>query len=230
MDLIGLHLREGLRGYGCPVCRGLDKFERGVIENILYEGVNDPSLRRKFRESLGLCPYHAWKLFEVAHSNPLYGGLGVATIYEDMLRTYISTLEENSTFHEGECYLCSLLEEKERILVESFAERLEELLDEYENSSAVLCRRHYSMIAELIEDPHLKKRLRTVQIKKLEKLHGLITSFIEKFDYRSEERPSDEEIRAVRGTVEALKGLPLPLKPRGKKRGVIGFVWRRDRT
>jgi len=54
MDLIGLHLRESLQGEGCPVCRSLDNFERSVIENILYEGVNGQSLRWKFKEKLGV--------------------------------------------------------------------------------------------------------------------------------------------------------------------------------
>lgn len=228
MDLIGIHLRESIEAAGCPVCRNLEGFERGIIENILYEGVNDPGIRERFRKSLGLCPYHAWRLLNIAYSNPLYGGLGVATIYEDMLRTYVSSLKENKKIEGGKCYLCSLLEERERIMIESFAERLEELLDIYEKSEAILCKRHYEMLEEkLRENSELRERLRTIQISKLKRLHGLLSRFIEKFDYRSKEEPSEEEIRAVKGTIETLKGLPLPFGQKGERKRVSAYEFGR---
>ncbi|USS40718.1 DUF6062 family protein [Thermococcus aggregans] len=150
MDIIGVYLKEALDRAGCPVCYLLDKYEKSSIETILYEHVNDPFVREKFAESLGLCPYHAWRLKEIAYSNPLYGGLGVAVIYEHMLSLYLKGLRNGEKIEEKECYLCKAVKEKERDIVETFAERLNELLEDYKNSEAVLCKRHYELIQSLL--------------------------------------------------------------------------------
>lgn len=227
MDLIGLHLKDAIERRGCPVCRILEDFEDREMDTILYEHVNDPKVREKFKESLGLCPYHAWKLLKTAYSNPLYGGLGVAMIYEHMLGVYLDSLERREEYREGKCHLCKLLEEKERLTIEALADRLEELMETYETSEAVLCKRHYEMLmTELRERPEVMERLRDVQIRKLRLLKKRLNGFIDKFDYRSHEKPSDREVAAVKGTVEALKGLPLPLPTTGKGKGARRIVLR----
>lgn len=93
MDIIGIRLKDALEKAGCPICNVLKKHETDLIEEILYEHVNNPSVREKFEKSLDLCTYHAWKLKSIAYSNPLYGSLGVAIIYEHMLSVYLSSLK-----------------------------------------------------------------------------------------------------------------------------------------
>ncbi|WP_297093014.1 DUF6062 family protein [Thermococcus sp.] len=229
MDLIGMYLRDAL-GEGCPVCRILRKYEESEIDTILYEHVNNPGVREKFKESLGLCTYHAWKTLGKAYSEPLLGPLGVAIIYEHMLRTYITYLERGETPEEGECFLCRLMEEKERSTVEAFAERIEELLPEYERSESVLCRHHYRMLLQILQrgDPTAAERLKMVQIEKLKILRERLGAFIDKFDYRAKERPTKEEISALPLTIEALKGLEtgVTVKRTGNKKSRRVFPWR----
>jgi len=232
MDLVGIYLREAFEGEGCPVCRILQRFEEEEMGTILYEHVNDPAVRERFKASLGLCPYHAWRLFEIASSNPLYGGLGIAIIYEHMLRTYLKSFEGKMA--EGTCHLCSLVEEKERLTVAAIAERIDELLPIYRDSGAVLCKRHYELLLGELEkgNPTFVERLKELQRKKLENLRSLLEGFIENSDYLSERGPSVEESRAIRRSIEALKGLPLGINivnfgGRGKrKRKGIGFGWK----
>ncbi len=221
MDIIGIHLRDAITKGGCPVCRLIEEFEEAEIGTILYEHVNDPTLREEFKKSLGLCPYHAWKLLSIAYSNPLYGGLGVAIIYEHMLRTYIASIEKNEAPPESECYLCKLTREKESLTIESLAGRIDELLPIYEESEGVFCKRHYEMLQEKLKrsNPEASRNLEEIQLKKLNLLKDLLNGFIEKFDYRSQESPSEEEALAVRRSIEALKGRPLVinmLKPEKK--------------
>ncbi len=228
MDLIGIHLREAL-GEGCPVCRLLREYEESEIETILYEHVNDPEVRNRLKESLGLCTYHAWRMVEKAYSEPLLGPLGISIIYEHMLSIYISALEENGEAGTGECFLCSLLKRKERTTVEAFADRIEELLPEYERSGSILCKRHYEMLRSMLAErnPEMAEKLRRIQIEKLKELDGRMRSFIDKFDYRSKEGHTEDEVKALPQTVEALKGLevvtPLGEEKRRKRRG---FPWR----
>ncbi|ASJ04705.1 DUF6062 family protein [Thermococcus barossii] len=229
MDLIGMYLRDAM-GDGCPVCRILRKYEESEIETILYEHVNDPGVREKFKESLGLCTYHAWKTLGEAYSDPLLGPLGVAIIYRDVLSEYVASLERGRTPEEGECFLCRLVEEKETSTVEAFAERIEELLPEYRNSESILCRRHYEMLVSTLQrtNPQAARMLESLQLEKLRVLEKRLGSFIDKFDYRAREKPTKEEISSLPLAIEALKGLEtgVTIRKRGKGKGRRGFPWR----
>ncbi|NJF24834.1 hypothetical protein E3E29_04015 [Thermococcus sp. Bubb.Bath] len=214
---------------GCPVCRILRSYEESQIDTILYEHVNDPEVRKKFQESLGLCTYHAWKTLKKAYSEPLLGPLGVAIIYESILSRYITSLEERKPLDEGECFLCDLVQQKEKDTVEAFAERIEELLPEYEKSSSILCKRHYEMLLREVgqRDPETADRLRKIQIEKLKGLQKRINSFINKFDYRAEKEPTKEEASSLPLTVEALKGLETGATIREHQEKKRGFLpWR----
>jgi len=204
MDLIGLRLKEAFEKEGCPICRLLEEFEDSEIETILYEHVNDPEVRERFKKSLGLCTRHAWKVLQTSKSNPFLGPLGVATIYEHMLGLYILSLESERKTEEGECFLCQLLDEKEKEVVESVAERIENLMEIYVDGPALLCRRHYQMITEKLE-PEKAKDLRKIQLKKLKELKDSLNEFMESFDY-SVDRPAFRKAWTVERTIEALKG------------------------
>ncbi|MBP1912733.1 DUF6062 family protein [Thermococcus stetteri] len=210
MDLIGVYLQEAI-DQGCPVCRILRSYEESQIDTILYEHVNDPEVRKKFRESLGLCTYHAWMTLKKAYSEPLLGPLGVAIIYEDVLSKYIDSLEDGKIPKEEECFLCKLVREKERDTIEGFAERMDELLLLYENSEAVLCRRHYEMLLSEVSkrDEEKANALKEIQVKKLKRLQERLKSFVDKFDYRSQEEPTKEEVSSLPLAIEALKGLEI---------------------
>jgi len=208
MDLIGVYLREAM-GEGCPICRILRSYEGSQIDTILYEHVNDPEVRKEFQKSFGLCTYHAWKTLKKAYSEPLLGPLGVAVIYESILSRYITSLEERKTLDEGECFLCELVQQKEMDTIEAFADRIEELLQDYENSNSILCKKHYEMLLRELSqrNPKTVDRLQEIQVKKLKELQKRINSFIDKFDYRAKEEPTKEEASSLPLTIEALKGL-----------------------
>ncbi len=212
IDTIGLYLKEAFSRRGCPICRVLEKFEREWIENVLYEHVNNPSVRDKFLESLGLCPYHAWQVRHVAASNPLYGPLGVGTIYEHMLKVYIESLENDRKVEVSKCHLCSLVEEKERRTLEEVTSRFDYLIDAYEGSTAILCKYHYEMLVSALgrkELPELVGRLKSIQLKKLKGLNKTLRRYLDSFDYRSKYQPTKEDMESVPGAIEALKGRPL---------------------
>ncbi|WP_456368211.1 DUF6062 family protein [Thermococcus sp.] len=220
MDIAGIKLSEAFKGSGCPVCRAMEKFEEDEIATILYEHVTDPEIRRKFRESLGLCTRHAWRTLEIALGNPLLGPLGVSIIYEDVLNVYLRGERERD-----ECLLCRLVKDKEKILVEALANRLEELLPEYRSSPAILCRRHYEMLVEkLKKEPKLLKKLEEVQREKLMELDSRLKAFIDAYDYRSTRRPTKEEARALEETIEFLKGRPVVMSAGSENRRGRGWL------
>jgi len=230
MDMIGIYLKEAIEESGCPVCEVLEKHEHRLMDEILYEHVLDPAVDREFKKSMGLCTYHAWKLKEVAYSNPLYGALGVSIIYERVLSYYISSLKDRKDMGEDECHLCLLAKEKERNTIESLADRLGELFGVYMTSSAVLCKKHFEMLYKSLKEKDIRmaEDLKAVQIQKLELIDRDLERLISKFDYRSKEAPTAREVGAPSMAILALRGsmtgVNICRTARTGKTGILGRI------
>ena len=74
-------LLEDLRHAGCPVCRGSAAAARRFVQAFLYESVNDPGQRARWRDSLGFCQDHALLLLQLASAD----GQAIALLYGDLL-------------------------------------------------------------------------------------------------------------------------------------------------
>lgn len=98
----------------------------------------------------------AWELRSMTYSNPLYGSLGVAIIYEHMLSVYLSSLKFQNKIVEGECFLCKSVEEKEEDTIGALVDRIEELFGFYESSEAIFCKKHYAMLRNKMRQRILK--------------------------------------------------------------------------
>src|SRR5208283_38499 len=62
-----VRLEEGLRVSGCPLCEIVLKSCRKHLNSLLYEYVNDVSVRIKLHASFGFCNHHTWLAKEVEH-------------------------------------------------------------------------------------------------------------------------------------------------------------------
>ncbi len=149
-DLFYVEITSAIEKPGCPICNIIEKIAHDLIFDILYEHVNDPSMRQKLRESLGLCGYHTWLLYRYSSEDPLIGEPGPAIIYQDMLNTYYEVLKEGSSIEpiklSSKCLLCRELSEYNDIFVEKFAEKIIEtdILSQSEaNSYSILCIHHF---------------------------------------------------------------------------------------
>ena len=201
---ICFEIQDAMKRTGCPICSILRDLEEDTIKYMLYSQVNDPAVRRKLRQSLGLCPYHAWLLADIVRGNPEIDLLGPSIIYEDMLRTYLEEGKNNSS----ECFLCAKTREFERIYIEEMASCIEidpTMLDEYSRSRSVLCRRHYEMLLSHL-DGVLRAKLKEIQLEKLKKILHNLSEYIRKQDYRVEEPPTYDEARAWLDAIIFLKG------------------------
>jgi len=208
-----INVENSLKLGGCPICRAVRKSEEDSIKNILYEGVNDPQIRKGFRESLGLCPYHAWLFTEVARRPEVLDGLGSTIIYEDMLSEALEkmrTEELPQTLRNlKKCPLCRHAEEVEKNLVDDFIDCFREkpeILLAYEESNSILCLRHYLMIYEGLPTESLRKELRRIQVSKVRQVLNFMREYIRKADYRVKEEVTPEEALAWVRAVEILKG------------------------
>ncbi len=200
--LLEISIEEALSRSGCPICYLVSRGVMDFLRSILYEYVNDPGVRRRFRESLGLCPHHAWLLARIVEEPDVMDFLGVTILYEDVLSTYIE-LELNNKA--GECMVCKYVLNLENSYCKSLSTYLKEYgVNAYRSSKAVLCSRHFKAIYELMGE--LKNEFKMVQIEKLKRILELMRSYIRKADYNAKEEASAEEARAWMKAIEALKG------------------------
>jgi hypothetical protein len=78
----GYHdLLEDLERPGCPVCRTAAGTARKLIATTLWESVNDPGARARWRASHGFCQDHALLLLQMARTD----GQAIALLYRDLL-------------------------------------------------------------------------------------------------------------------------------------------------
>ncbi len=210
-------VEEALKLGGCPVCRAVRKSEEDLIKSILYEGVNDPSIRRGFRESLGLCPYHAWLFVEVARMPDVLDGLGSTIIYEDMLSEAVELMKGGKyqeIINPKECPLCRHARQVEGNIINDFIDcftQSPETLIAYEESSSILCFKHFINIYNGIKGEGVREQLLKIQERKLQRLQNLLKEYIRKADYRVREPVTREEASAWVNAVEVLKGYPTSL-------------------
>ena len=75
----------------CPVCRLGQVSVNRHLTSLIYDSVNDVSLRATLRESLGYCQEHAWLLPNAGDSAPL----GIAIVHRDIVNTIHKRLGES---------------------------------------------------------------------------------------------------------------------------------------
>ncbi|MCC6005034.1 MAG: DUF6062 family protein, partial [Thermofilum sp.] len=206
-DVVYLALVDAISKGGCPICRALEKSENNLIWIILYEHVNDPYVREKIDRGNGFCGYHYQKIMDMAKQDPLIGGLGPAIIVEDLLNRFVESIK-SGTLLETKCYVCSELERAEESYTSSFTSKLEttDLLSRYENNpGSLLCYKHFTEIYSMTPEP-FAKRLKEVQLKKLNKLLEELRSYISKHDYRHIGTITETEAKSWTKAIEAITG------------------------
>lgn len=207
-DVLAGAPESGLRT--CPVCHLVLKAVSRYLDNLLYESVNDPGMRRAIRRARGFCNQHAWQLREIG------GALGVAIIHRDVLETVRRSIQqggyqrtrwfplvrlrealspEKATAStaalvavlepQGECPACQQRRSMEDIYLTTLLEHLDddELAADF-RTSAGLCLPHFRRALQLVRDEDTFHRLVEAQLACLERLHAELNELIRKHDYR----------------------------------------------
>ena len=55
MDIVGHTLFEAMSDDLCPICELVMESIKSAIHSFLYDGVNDPGLRKRIKERLPIC-------------------------------------------------------------------------------------------------------------------------------------------------------------------------------
>jgi hypothetical protein len=205
-DLVCGQVLAACREGDCPVCSREADAVRRSLEALLREQVNDPLIRRRLRDSHGLCPAHTGLLASLPHAN-----LAVALIYQDLLRDAHERLRlAAGTRRHGKrsadvplagwhraraaCHICLAGEARVAsdlaVILQHFAEPA---FREQFASSAGLCLPHLAQLMDLGPgDPTLPAILAWHEVRWRE-LETELGEFARKFDYRYAREPMGRE-------------------------------------
>lgn len=206
--LISVSVARAFESRGCPICRLVSKAEANQIKGMLYEGVNNPRVRRGFVKAGGLCPYHAWLLASIVISDPLLHPISPTLMYASVLEKAIEDIEKKRYRSGGGCPLCDIAKKFEEMYVEVMAACFDkgELIREYSASQSVMCLTHYRAVASAMESDEMREKLKSIQVRKMRAILERMREYIRKQDYRASEAPTEEQEKAWLAAIEALKG------------------------
>ncbi len=199
---IYFELLDALKERGCPICFLINSRVHKLMENLLYENVNDIEIRKKIKESLGFCNLHSWQLKKFAD------GLGLSIIYEDLLNVIKNKIKEflgkkGKKVEIGlNCLICREAKNIERRFISLFIEYFNDI--EFKNnfkSSFGLCLPHFISVIKSCKDKNVIVELYRIETEKIELLRHELNEFQRKQDYRfSAEgygKEKDSWIRAI---------------------------------
>ncbi len=217
-----VRLEEGLHAGGCPLCDIVLKSCRKHLNSLLYEYVNDVSVRIKLHASLGFCNHHAWLAKEVEHELNS-DGQHFGTLHESVLHSELRLLEEASGITrttkqkqittdkkspdpvvlqllkaiepEGECLLCASSRHTEEFYASQFVLMYsdEEFRTLFEAENLLMCRPHFVSIMREAHDPAAVDYFLHQQTMKLQRLYEQLILFLEKHDVRHQHEPRGNE-------------------------------------
>jgi len=197
MGLVEISLKDAIAQarLECPICLLIDKALDSTIDSLLYEMVNDVTVRSELR-SKGLCRGHVARIETYLSKHMELGYMGLAIIYSDVLDHLTELLENHFDLDRGSsCFLCEKERTFESLYLKAFLNNLGELLDLYKSSESVLCFDHYAFVFSRLKNS-LRETFKAVQVSKHRHLIGLLNSFVNKHDYRNKESFTPEEIVA----------------------------------
>lgn len=196
MGLVEISLTDAIAEsrFSCPICSLVDTALDSCIDSLLYELVNDVGVRSQLR-SEGFCRRHVERIESYLSKHLELGSMGLAIMYADMLDDLIESMAHNfEVERQWGCFLC----EKEKSFEAMYlriVKNIDQLLEPYRLSDAVLCLDHYAFIAGKVKDP-FRTVLKETQLSKFKRVAGLLNSFVDKHDSRNTESFTPEEIQA----------------------------------
>ncbi len=219
-------LMEGLEGDGCALCtlvlRALERYFDGLV----YEKVNDLSIRETLRASHAFCAAHGEMLRQARSA------LGSAIIHRDVLNSVARKLERETRppkspidwlqaaldarqpqqevhlLADKPCPACVHARQAEQNYVNTLlANWDDEKLQAAFRRSPGLCVPHLRAVLGRTTDPARFEAIKTIQLEIWQGLIGELDDFIRKQDYRFSHEPKGSERDSWSRAIDLTSGL-----------------------
>ncbi|MGQ9517226.1 MAG: DUF6062 family protein [Anaerolineae bacterium] len=202
-------LLEAMAQPACPICRLCERAVAQYIDAALYEQVNAPSFRDKFRAAMGFCAQHAAALAGAGRS------LGIAILYKDILDTLLQQPERRPpstswrallTSHDP-CPACQHYLAMEHAYLGAFAEYLHRpaFRTALEKSDG-LCLTHLGRLLDYPLDEETSQFVIAHHLRRWEQLDQELGEYIRKNDYRFRHESFGAESDSWKRALQQLAG------------------------
>jgi hypothetical protein len=221
-------LRDVFLEPGCPICRLVERESSYYLNGLFYERVNDVGTRKKLRDSLGFCNWHAWKATNVHHSASKLG-----VVYEDILKHVAEALSKFEKFLANptprsflvklfrrwkgipatkflgplRCPACENVRFSEKVYLRVLLDFLpEEDFQKQFQSSSGICLPHLMTTLQTFPQHEDLPRLIRSQIEKFECLRKEVDEFIRKHNFQYANERWGAEIDSWKRALEIVSG------------------------
>lgn len=195
-------LKESFKKNLCPICHTIETQMNEFLFWFEREGYHEYSSVKALFERSCICSRHRGELIKLKDKlNNTFELL--IEMEEKELKELMKTRNPKRKAKEikKNCRFC--IEEKriEEHAIETFV-KSKELVEDYLNSRSLLCKKHTLLIIENLDKKELAQKILKKALHSLDIMHERIESYFKKIDYRSKEKPEEEELNAF---LEALK-------------------------
>lgn len=221
-DVLQDDLQEALAQQGCGICRISHRAVSRLLELVLYDQVNEASVRKHVREGLGYCNRHAWQMRELRGS-----ALGLTLLYRDALLQMQEQVQAappadvrgrfdkvraqiaRALSPRQECFGCRQQREIEGRYLNSFIHLLADrhFVEKFAASEGLCCM-HLQRAVEASPNAGVLKTLMDTQHVIQQRLLAELNEFLRKSDYRFASEGFGKEGDAWIRAVEMLSGPP----------------------
>jgi len=187
-------LSDSMHGYDCPLCTLLESMNNDHIRILLYESVNDRTLRKRFLQDEGFCAFHAKKVLN--EGAPLNHAILYDALLEEKLKSY---QKDKPLIKKTDCLFCEKERDNEAYLIKAFIDGMneEDFVARYKEEG-LLCFAHLDPInAQLKRDKHKRNLIKTITLEKYNALSTIFKSIKMKHDYRYSGTSWTEEERKL---------------------------------
>jgi len=220
-------LLDALKESGCSICTLIIQDGLGYLDMMMYERIMDVPTRLELIHSFGLCNWHTWQLSKLPEiSSPK---VGFAIVASDLLRKFERLAGANqagrkrslksvftkkkqriqSRIKKGSCPVCRHVSQFESYHLSQLLDGLqEEEFFRIYGASQGICLPHFLMAEENCSNHPNFHLLMEVQANKARSLRDTLERFIEKQDYRHQQKVTSDEAMAARVAMEFLNGKP----------------------
>ncbi len=200
--MIEFILKEGFNVSGCPICYTTEKQMSEFLFWFERESYHEYSSIKALFEHSCICKKHEEQILKLKDKLNNTFELLIEMENEELKRLMeAKNFKRKTKDIETNCRFC--LEEKriEKHAVKTFV-KSKELIENYLNSPSLFCKKHTLLILENLDKKELAEKIIKKALSHLNKVYKRIESYFKKIDYRSNEKPKEDELNAY---LEAIK-------------------------